>query len=251
MEEIIYYDSIDSTNLEAKRRIDQGATDGTLIVAKEQTKGRGRRGRSWQSKAGDSLLMSLILQPDLEPDRASMLTLVQALSVRKAVEKITGKETKIKWPNDILLENKKVCGILTEMFLKPEGGFYVVIGTGVNINQREFPKEIEEIATSMKLAALRKENFQVSQVMEEVCKAFKEYYDKFLTKRDLSLVREEYNKHLINKEQQVKVLDPRGEYFGKAHGINSMGELLVEDETGEIRHVSSGEVSVRGIYGYV
>lgn len=248
--EILYYDSIDSTNLEAKRRIDQGAKDGTLIVAKMQTGGRGRRGRSWYSKPGDSLLMSQILQPPILPQQASMLTLVQALSVRKAVEKITGKEAKIKWPNDILLEEKKVCGILTELFPFKEG-FFVVIGTGVNVNQEEFPKDIEAIAISMRQVMEENHEIEIDSVQEEISIVFEEYYHRFLLEKNLKSFREEYNTNLISKDRQVRVLDPKGEYEGKALGINERGELLVKTGEGEIREVSSGEVSVRGIYGYV
>ena len=248
--EVHSYDYIDSTNLEAKRLAEENAPHGTVIMAKEQTSGRGRRGRSWESLSGDSLLMSVILRPTIPPEKTSMLTLVQALSVRRAIYRLTGLEPLIKWPNDLVIQGKKICGILTELQLKERKTDFVVIGTGVNVNQTSFLGELENMATSLFQENVG-EQIEISELMEEICLAFEEYYDKFMEAGDLSLLQEEYNSYLINKERQIKVLDPSGEYEAKALGINSKGELLVETKEKNILNVYAGEVSVRGVYGYV
>ena len=132
-EEIHYFDSTDSTNTRAKRLAEDGAVHGTLVVADEQTGGRGRRGRVWESQKGVSIYMSLVLKPEIEPNHASMLTLITAMAVAGGIEKTTGLECKIKWPNDIVIHGKKVCGILTEMSTQMDYINYIVIGIGINV----------------------------------------------------------------------------------------------------------------------
>lgn len=246
---IYYHDCIDSTNLEAKKLGRQKEPEGTVIWAKEQTSGKGRRGRSWESRSGDSLLMSVILRPGIPPSKASMLTLIQALAVRKAIHGMTGLEPLIKWPNDLVLGGKKVCGILTELELAGRETDFVIIGTGININQTGFSEDLEKTATSLSLETMGKQ-IEILALMEEVCKEFEIYYEEFLKTEDLSFVSEEYNRYLINKDRQIKVWDPAGEYEAKALGINTLGELLVETKEKELRTVYAGEVSVRGVYGY-
>ena len=193
--------------------------------------------------------MSMILKPCLEAKYASMVTLLQAMAVAKSIEELCGLETKIKWPNDILINEKKVCGILTEMNLEMTEISSIIIGTGINVNQEDFPDEIAEIATSLKKE--KKRTVSVADLIERICELFEEYFELFMNTKDLSQIMEEYNTYLISKDRIVKVLDPKGEFTGKALGVNAGGELLVQKESGEIVTVYAGEVSVRGIYGYV
>ena len=150
---LYYFESTGSTNTDAKRLGEEGNPHGTVVVADIQTAGKGRRGRSWQTLAGTALSFTLLLRPDFVPDKASMITLVMALSVAEAVEKITGTETGIKWPNDIVMNRKKICGMLTEMTMTPEMDEiqYVVVGAGINVNNagpEEFEEEVRPVATS-------------------------------------------------------------------------------------------------------
>ena len=193
--------------------------------------------------------MSIMLKPELEAEYASMLTLVQAMAVTKAIEEICGLEAQIKWPNDILVNEKKVCGILTEMNLEMTEISSIIIGTGINVNQENFPEEISEIATSLKIEKKRTQSR--ADLIERICELFEEYFEMFMASKDLSGFLEEYNSHLISMGRVVKVLDPKGEFTGDALGINVLGELLVKRESGEVVNVYAGEVSVRGIYGYV
>lgn len=247
---VFFLDETSSTNADAKRLAEEGEPHGTLVVARKQTNGRGRRGRTWQSPEGSAVYMSLALKPDFAPDKAAMLTLVMALSVAEAITEITRLDAKIKWPNDIVVHGKKVCGILTEMSAEMDYIHYVVIGVGINTNQSqsEFEEDIREIATSLKIESGQ----QVSgaAVIERVMFYFEKNYDIFVRKQNLSELRECYQQRLINRDAEVRVLDPQGEYTGIARGINETGELLVERNTGEIEEVYAGEVSVRGLYGY-
>lgn len=245
----IFLEKTDSTNNEAKRLAEAGAAHGTLVVAEFQEAGKGRRGRNWSSQSGTGIWMTILLKPKFLPSQAAMLTLVAAMAVADGIQNVTGLNAGIKWPNDIVLAGKKVCGILTEMSAEqPDYINHVVVGIGINANVREFPEELREKATSLYLE--QGKSVSRAAVIAAVWKNFERYYDRFLKTEDLSLLREEYETRLINKNKEVCVLDPQGSWKGIAKGIDEKGGLLVEEDK-QMRTVDSGEVSVRGIYGYV
>ena len=237
----------DSTNLWIKRLAKEGAPEGTLALAEFQSAGRGRLGRSWEVPEGTSVMMSILLRPKFEPQYAPMLTLVMGMAVAKAVKKL-GFDVSIKWPNDVVVSHKKICGILTEMGVRDGKIDYAVIGVGINVNIREFPEEMADKATSLYLESGRK--FDRSQIPGLVMEAFEEYYEKFAATCDLSGLKEKYESILANYNQPVRVL-AKEPYEGVARGITDGGELLVEKTDGTIVAVSAGEVSVRGLYSYV
>jgi BirA family biotin operon repressor/biotin-[acetyl-CoA-carboxylase] ligase len=238
-----------STNLDAKRLADEGAVSGSLVVADMQTAGRGRRGRDWVSPAGRDIYMTLMLRPECSPQKASALTLVMALAVLEAVNEFVDMPVGIKWPNDIVINNKKTCGILTEMSAELDGIHYVVIGVGINVNQTEFSEEISKTATSMLVEKGEKTNR--SKLVARVMHYFEENYSVFEKTWDLTGLVDKYNKHLVNCGKEVRVLDPKGEYDAYAEGINENGELIVRrKDNGKTVLVYAGEVSVRGVYGY-
>ena len=245
----VYFDATDSTNVQAKRLAEAHAPHGTLVVSDRQDGGKGRRGRSWASPSGVGIWMSLILRPEIAPSSASMLTLAAALAVREGIREETGLSPLIKWPNDLVLNGKKICGILTEMSTELMEIQYVITGIGINVNQREFPPEIRDTATSLSLEAGR--SFRRSSLIAAILKAFEKDYTAFLKTGDLSLLLEEYNACLVNRGKEVCILDPSGEYRAVAEGIDESGSLLVTLPDGTRREIISGEVSVRGIYGYV
>lgn len=248
-QEIAYFDEIDSTNIKAKELAEQGYPNGTLVVADQQVSGRGRRGRSWESPPGTGIFMTLMLKPEINPNNASMLTLVAALAVAKAIKDVTGLEAQIKWPNDIVINGKKICGILTEMSAQFDYINHIVIGIGINVHNEVFSDEIAHMASSL-LQESQGKKFRRAEIIEKVLEYFEEYYEIYLETEDLTALTGEYNKILVNMNKQVRVLDPKDEFEGKAMGITAKGELIVD--TWESRKlVSSGEVSVRGIYGYV
>lgn len=254
-----HFETIDSTNKKARELATEGAVHGTLVTADTQVSGIGRRGRSWSSEKEAGIYMSMVLRPEIETEKASMLTLVAAMAVEKAIARICLTDTSdcedidigrlmIKWPNDIVLNKKKVCGILTELSLEGREIEYIVLGIGINVNNKEFPEEISQTASSLSLECGR--DLDRELLITEVWKQFAVYYELFLQTEDISLFQEEYEAALINKEENVKVLDPLGEYIGIAKGITNTGELIVETAD-DVRYVSGGEVSVRGMYGYV
>lgn len=247
--EVLYFDTIDSTNTKAQELAEKGYPSGTLVVADKQESGKGRRGRSWVSPSGTGIFMTLMIKPDINPNNASMLTLVAALAVAKAITSVTGEEALIKWPNDIVVNGKKVCGILTEMNAQFDYINHIVVGIGINVHNESFPEEISQMASSLMIEAGGK-RFHRAQIIAETMSYFEQYYDTFLKTQDLSALVREYDELLVNRNKSVRVLDPKEPFDGKAMGITPKGELIVE--TWESRKlVSSGEVSVRGIYGYV
>ena len=247
--EVLYFDTIDSTNTKAQELAEKGYPSGTLVVADKQESGKGRRGRSWVSPSGTGIFMTLMIKPDINPNNASMLTLVAALAVAKAITSVTGEEALIKWPNDIVVNSKKVCGILTEMNAQFDYINHIVVGIGINVHNESFPEEISQMASSLMIEAGGK-RFNRAQIIAETMSYFEQYYDTFLKTQDLSALVREYDELLVNMNKAVRVLDPKEPFDGKAMGITPKGELIVD--TWESRKlVSSGEVSVRGIYGYV
>ncbi len=269
-----FAEDIDSTNAWASREYQAGtAGDGTVFLADHQSAGRGRRGRAWSSPARTSVSMSLLLEPDIDPSRVSMLTLVMGLAAAEGIRKECGVRAEIKWPNDIVCGGKKLCGILTEYIpavlqtgfpadrkaapqtIRPAlprsgAGGAVVIGTGINVNVPFFPEEVAETATSLYLES------GTAHSREEVAAAilleFRRCFEIFRKTEDMSGLLESYADLLVSRDREVRVLDPAGAWTGTARGINVNGELLVtRKDTGETERVFAGEVSVRGMLGYV
>ncbi len=247
--EIIHKEITGSTNLDIKELAMNGADEGTVVYADMQTAGRGRRGRDWVSEKGDSLLFSLLLRPDIAPDKASQITLLMALAVTKVLRERYGLESGIKWPNDIVINSKKICGILTELYPDTDGKFFVIVGCGINVAQKEIPNELQDVATSLYLESGTV--FPVEELLQGILKEFEEYCAIFLQKESLEDLADKYNAQLIGLNKEVRVLDPKGEFRGISKGINDKGELLVQLADGSITEVYAGEVSVRGLYGYV
>ena len=279
-----YYDTIDSTNNKAKELAQEGCANHTIVSAGTQTVGKGRSGHQWESEEGTTISTSMVLYPSVAIEHVSRLTLVAAVAVYRAVEEVISQtlgekamygsnddeserehfteeyRPSIKWPNDILLKNKKICGILTEMSAANNQINYVVVGIGVNVHNRTFPEELQHKATSIDLILDEMiQNMQTGQdnihvgrtdLTMRIWEHFLTCYEQFGNCEDLSFCLEDYNAHLANVNRTVRVLDPLGEYTGTALGMDETGELLVAVD-GEVRHVSSGEVSVRGLYGYV
>lgn len=263
---IRFYETIDSTSLEVAR-IAEETPHGTVVVAESQTAGRGRRGRTWESPAGVNLYFSILLKPQLSAEKASMLTLVMAMAVMDGVkhcmdgqagshcaegdegQACQGMFPCIKWPNDIVMNGKKICGILTEAKLQGSQLEHVVIGVGVNVGKSPLAEELVDKATS-----LEQECGYVwdrTALLAQILECFESYYEQFVADGSLAGLQERYNAGLVNRDREVRVLDPKGEYTGIARGINELGELLVECADGSVTAVYAGEVSVRGVYGYV
>lgn len=245
---ILYYETTDSTNLRIRQAGDEGAPHGTLAVADRQTAGRGRRGRTWESPAGSSIYMSVLLRPDIAPNKASMLTLVMALSVAEGIQQCIP-IIQIKWPNDIIVNGKKLVGILTEMSAQVDYINHVTVGVGINVNMTAFQEEIADTATSLCLEcghAVKRAPL-IAAVMERL----EENYEIFLETEDLSGLMERYSALLVNRDRDVRIIGEKETYQAHAIGIDRTGELIVRREDGTMEKIYAGEVSVRGVYGYV
>ena len=198
----------------------------------------------------------MLIKPNgIAPDKLPQITIISALAVSDAVEKAVFKaaagDIKIKWPNDVLLNEKKLSGILTELCFLPNGEKYVIIGIGVNVLQKSFPDDISATATSLLIETKETEEvFSKKEIIEDIWEGFLSYYRDFQKTGDLSEMKEKYESRLINIGRTVKVLDPKGEYEAKALGIDERGRLMIEKED-KIFFIDSGEVSIRGILGYV
>ena len=253
---IVHYDETDSTNNRAAAAAEAGEPSGTLFTADLQTAGKGRRGRSWVAAKGASIAMSLLLRPSFEAQKASQMTLLSAMAVTESVQRALAQacgeyapECQIKWPNDVLIRDKKICGILTEMHSKPDGSYYVVIGIGMNVNLTEFAPELQDKATSLLLETGKK--FDRDMLIRYFGESFWHFYTSYETKGDLSEITDDYDRMLVSRNRRVRIEGTEAKMIGTALGINKDGELLVKTDDGQITAVRSGEVSVRGIYGYV
>ena len=247
--EIVYKEVTTSTNADVRKLAEDGAENGLVVFADAQTAGKGRRGREWESPKGVNLYFSVLLKPQFEPRKASMTTLVAAYSVARVIREYTGLDAKIKWPNDIVIGKKKVCGILTEMSMERDYIHHIVVGVGINVNEEVFTEEIAGMATSLKIE--KGTLVQRAPLLSGILCQFEKDYLDFLAAEDLKPFVDEYNSMLVNKGALVKVLDPKGEFSGIAGGIDEEGMLIVFKENGQIEKVYAGEVSVRGMYGYV
>lgn len=242
-------ETVDSTNTHAKRLAEEGAPAGTLVVAEEQTGGKGRRGRGWTASKGENIMMTLLLRPRIRPEHASRLTLLMAMAVAEGIQKVTGLSAGIKWPNDVVVHGKKVCGILTEMSTEIDYINHVVVGAGINVNQKDFPEEIRTLAGSLCLESGKK--ICRAELAAEILGELETLYEIFLQTEDLSALYQKYNERCVNCGHEIQVLEPGNEYTGTTEGINESGELVVRKTDGSVVRVYAGEVSVRGLYGYI
>ena len=244
---IFYYDCLGSTNEQAKILAEEGASDGSLVIAEMQNAGKGRMGRSFFSPAGSGIWMTLILKPQILPEKASMLTLVAALAVQETMMDFDI-PSGIKWPNDIVVQGRKVTGILTEMRAEPNHVDYVILGVGINVNMKEFPEELESVATSM--AQVTGKEYDRSDIVKAFLMHFEKHYQTFIKEGNLNFLRETYNHHLIHRNKHIHVHEIRQSWEGISIGINAYGELIVRKDDQDVS-LCSGEVSIRGVYGYM
>jgi len=243
------YESVDSTNSEAKRmKVNKSMHEG-LIIAKEQTAGKGRRGKSWASVKDGGIWASLVLVPDIPPMIASMLTLIAGLSAAMAIEEKTGLNVGIKWPNDLVISGKKVCGILTEMSTEADYIHHVVVGIGINVNQMTFEEQLKDIATSLRIELGREVNRV--EILSAFLNHFEMLYEKFLKIMDLSFMIERYNHICVNVDQELRIIEHGNIKQVRGIKVTDQGGLMVRNKEGNTEIIYAGDVSIRGINGYV
>ena len=242
------FETIDSTNTHLKQLAEAGAEGGTAVIARSQTGGRGRLGRSFHSPAGSGIYLSYLLRPNCKPEGLMHLTCAVAVAMCDAVEKATGLRPGIKWTNDLVHGKRKLGGILTELGFENGLVSYAVVGIGINCTQKaeDFPEEIRSIATS--LAAVTGKPVDIAALEREMLSALEAMAQ---TLADKETVLAKYRSDCVTIGQQVCVVRGDEISYGTALDVNSEGALVVRFEDGVVRAVSSGEVSVRGMYGYL
>lgn len=242
---LIVLDSVNSTNDYLKKLGNEGCENGTVVAAREQTKGKGRLGRTWQSKKDDGIAFSVLLRPSVAPNEVSAITPLAGLAVCKAIREYTKLDCVIKWPNDIIIGRKKLVGILTEMSAEFDAVEYVITGIGINVDHTSFPEEIAFKATSLLLETGRHidKNEFLACVLEHLENEF--------VKNNLELTPtalSEYTDLCATVGRSVTFQRGTRRISGMAVGISEHGELKVMMSDGTICLVNSGEVTVQGIY---
>jgi BirA family biotin operon repressor/biotin-[acetyl-CoA-carboxylase] ligase len=237
---IHHFETLASTNDLAKELGSRGAPEGSLVVAESQTRGRGRLGREWDSPPGTGLYVSLLLRPPLPPTEMPQITLTTAVAVVRAVKRATGVAPGIKWPNDLLVDGKKLGGILTEMETESDQIRHLVVGLGLNVNNREFPPPLDLTATSLSLAT--GSSFCRRGILRAWLEEFEALYDLFLN-RDFGVILDEWRGYNVTLGQTVTVWQGSREISGLALEVAGDGALLIKQETGEVIRVTSGEIA--------
>lgn len=242
------YQTIDSTNTRLKEFAIQGAPEWTVLLAEEQTNGRGRMNRNFFSPYGTGIYMSILLRPDFLPEASGMLTVMAAVAVTDAITQVYGIEPQIKWVNDVYYQKKKVCGILAEASMKPDYQTldYVVLGIGVNVEtpKEGFPVELEQIATSLEMCEMIESAEDSTDSRNVLIGAVLNYISRYYESTEKDWLMERYRMRSFLIGRQVVVVGNEAEVL-QVTGISDNGELMVEDAEGHEHLLSSGEVSVK------
>lgn len=240
---IFPYQSIGSTNIVAQELAKAGLPEGTLVIADKQTKGKGRLGRSWHSPPGVGLYFTLILRPNLSPDKIAGFSLVAGLAIVRAIKNVTGIETLTKWPNDVLYKSRKLAGVLVELVAELDKINFMVVGCGINVNhqKKDFPLRLQRKSISLKLIA-RKDISRIL-LLQDVLAQFENLYDNFC-KHGFKYLRSELLNYsaLINKRVTLSI--GKEKVIGKVAGFDDVGRLIIKNKKGLMSY-SAGEVSLR------
>jgi BirA family transcriptional regulator, biotin operon repressor / biotin---[acetyl-CoA-carboxylase] ligase len=237
---IIHYFRTDSTNAAAVKLAAEGAEHGTVVVAEEQTAGRGRLGRAWFSEKSSGIYASIILRPPLSPAAAPVLTLMAGLAAQKAVNTVTGLAVDIRWPNDLLVNGKKVCGILTEMSAEVDRLHAVVLGIGINVNHSLMPTPLEEIATSLRMEAHR--GISRVQVFVALLRELERYYQLLLKSGSKAISERWEAASSFAHGKRVRVVTAAGETLATTTGLDPNGALKIQFDDGRQESLVAGEV---------
>lgn len=236
-------DSVDSTNTAARRLAEGGEAEGMVVIANEQTAGKGRMGRSFFSPSGSGIYMSIILRPHIPASDALLITTAAAVSVAGAIEEVTGADAQIKWVNDIYCGGKKVCGILTEASMDFESGgiTYAVLGIGINLTRPQggFPGELDSVAVSVLGDSCEPDTKArlIALILEKFCFHYKELAQKHFM--------DEYRRRSCVIGKEVYVISSNSREEASVLEIDDDAGLVVKLKSGEVKHINSGEISIR------
>ncbi len=238
---IIHYFRTESTNSVALQLDAENGPHGTVVIAEEQTAGRGRLGRNWYSERSSGIYVSILLRPPLSPAAAPILTLLAGVAAQHAVRSAIGLSADIRWPNDLLVNGKKVCGILTEMKAEVDRLHLVVIGIGINVNNSRMPEELAEIATSLALEGGRQ--YSRLHILAELLRDVERYYHMLLKEGHEAIVREWSAVSSYAEGKRVRVKVPGSEYSGVTTGLDASGALKIRRDDGWQELLVAGEIT--------
>jgi len=238
---IYHFFKIDSTNRVALELGHAGEPEGAVVLAEEQTAGRGRAGRSWQSDRAAGIYVTLLLRPRLSPVQAPLLTMMAGLSAHAAIQAQTGLVPDLKWPNDLLLSGKKVGGILTEMHAEPSQVRFVIVGIGLNVNQERFPGELATIATSLRLETGKQQSRL--ELLVRLLREFENDYNRFLREGPAGVTEKFEAVSSFARGKRVRVTNGTTSFVGTSAGLGPEGLLQVKRDDGQVTTVISGDVA--------
>lgn len=240
--EVISYRKVDSTNDAAYELAEKGIKEGTVVLAEEQGKGKGRHGRSWQSPPKGGIYMSCVLRPRMAPNEIPRITLLAAVAVAKSIRKATGLDAMIKWPNDILVDGKKVCGILTEMKAEQDSVDFIILGIGVNVNTpaRNLPKGATSLKEELRHAG-RKTDLSRVEIAKKMLESLESEYHA-LKEKGFKPIIEEWRRLSAMLGSRIRVVLQNRTFEGLAHDVDPDGSLVVRLDSGVMEKVSSGDV---------
>jgi BirA family biotin operon repressor/biotin-[acetyl-CoA-carboxylase] ligase len=238
---VYHFFKTDSTNRVALELAHAGEPEGAVILAEEQTAGRGRAGRTWQSERAAGIYVTLVLRPRLAPVQAPLLTMMAGLSAHAAIQAVTGLEVDVKWPNDLLIRGKKVGGILTEMHAEPGAVRFVIVGIGLNVNQEKFAGELGTIATSLRAETGKQESRL--EVLVRLLREFESDYNRFLREGAASVTKRFEMVSSYANGKRVRVTSGNESFAGTTAGLGAEGLLQVKREDGQVVTVISGDVT--------
>ena len=237
---IHHFFKIDSTNTVAMNLGARDEPHGSIVLAEEQTAGRGRVGRTWYSEKSSGIYVSILLRPEISPVQAPMITLLSGLAVHEAVRETTGMQADIRWPNDLLLEGKKFCGILTEMNAEPDRVHFVVVGIGLDVNHTKMPEEIASLAASLRM--LTGKSYSRLELLARLLRSLDRYYNQFLQKGPQPILDRWCAASSYCDGKRVKIVALGETYTGRTAGLDTSGHLRVITDDGRVETVLSGDV---------
>ncbi len=238
---VYHFFKVDSTNHVAMRLGEAGEPHGAIVIAEEQTAGRGRAGRSWISEKSAGIHVSVLMRPPIAPAHAPLLTLVAGLAARDVVAEETNFSTDLRWPNDVILRGRKCCGILTEMYAEPDRIHYAVVGIGLNVNQTKMPEGLEEIATSLRMETERAHSRLL--VLERLLRNLDRYYNQFISEGPKSILARFAAVSSYHEGKRVQISTAMETFIGTTVGLESTGLLRVRRDDGRVETVISADVS--------
>lgn len=239
--EVFFYESVDSTNTIAAERAEKGAAEGVVVLADSQQKGRGRHGRCWESPSGVNIYMSIILRPEIETKDITLITIMAAIACAHALRRITGLNLTIKWPNDLMVRNKKLGGILTELKTGHGRIIFAILGIGINVNieSNAFPDDIKQIATSVRAETGKPYSREVisAEILNEI-----DHWYRVLHKKGREMLLSEWQKLTSTLGKKVRVTVDKETFTGLAEAIDDEGMLLLRLPSGVLKRISSGDL---------